>query len=111
MFYFYSGGTNIYRFDGASTVTTVASVGGVTYVKFVVYNQRLLGITGNSQRIYWSDFNNGDTIGDSANGGGFADLRQPNLGTISDIVVVGDTLYMLHTNGVSTFTGWSFDDI
>jgi hypothetical protein len=97
--------------DGATTTLNLAGTPNVT--RIWVYNRRLFG-TGNPaspQTVYWSDLDNGDTLGVVASGGGEAVVRtfgQSNL-------VTGATLkassLMFHRGGVSRFTGWSQDDI
>lgn len=115
---FYDGSNEaVYIADGGllnkyvpTTVTTnIASTPAV--VDVVTYNQRLFGITGTNETLYWSALNNGDTLGIAASGGGEAIVRSFGAGPIVGLAVVGPVLYMLHKRGISRFTGWGQEDI
>ena len=80
---------------------------GIT--QLVVYNRRLFGFNGDT--LYWSDLDNGDTLGDNTNGGGSARIKTFGGGPIVGLAVVGTTLFIFQDNGVSRFRGWSQDDI
>lgn len=95
-----------------------ASVSGIG--QLWVYNQRLFGAKGGYQStaiartatLYYSGLNNGDTIGDTANGGGSAAIRA--FGEASNIVggfALGGSNYILHQSAISVFRGTTFDDI
>lgn len=76
-----------------------------------VYNQRLFGISGTNQTLYWSAINNGDSLGYAPSGGGEAIIR-----TFSDQILTGlaafrSSLLVFHTSGISRFTGLTQDDI
>lgn len=98
-----------------STVTTITPVVTIRPSMLLVHNQRLFAVAigaagGRADRLYWSGLNNGDTLGDTANGGGNARIETAG-GAIVDMMSVGASLIILHSNGISRFTGWSSDDI
>jgi hypothetical protein len=92
-----------------------------------VYNQRLFGVKGGvallpgsggvslgarTPTLYWSGLNNGDTMGDTANGGGSATIRP--YGSSQNIIggfALGNSNFILHENAISVFRGTTFDDI
>lgn len=78
--------------------------------QIAVYNQRLFGISGTDQTLYWSALNNGDTLGNAGAGGGSAIIRTFSNDPIVALAPLGDTLLMFHTRAISRFTGWSQDD-
>lgn len=97
------------RWDGATLNTTLTDTPAVT--QLAVYNQRLFGITGTNQTLYWSGINNGDSLGRPSQDGGEAIIR-----TFSDQIITGlaafrASLLIFHTSGISRFTGLTQDDI
>lgn len=95
------------KWDASSFIANLAGTPSVTQI--VVYNRRLFGFIGDT--LYWSDLDNGDTLGVVASGGGSARIRTFGGGPIVGLAVVGTTLFIWHNNGVSRFRGWSQDDI
>lgn len=98
-----------------------AKVTGLSHVW--VYNQRLFGCKGRlplasigsvarTPTLYYSGLNNGDTMADTANGGGSATIRA--YGAATNIVggfALGGSMYILHEGAISVFRGTTFDDI
>lgn len=108
--YISNNGGLISKWDG--TTLTANSIGTPTGLNNLwVYNQRLYGAKNNEQKIYWSDLNNGDTIGTTASGGGFAEIRTFGGGVVLGGFALGGSNYIVHTNALSVFTGRTFDDI
>lgn len=97
------------KWDGATFTANIAGTASCT--RIVVYNKRLFGITGNDQTIYWSDLNNGDSLGNAGSGGGSAIVRTFSDQRITGLAVIQGELYLYHVSGVSKFTGWTQDDI
>lgn len=105
--YFRSGPSLLLKkFDG-SGVTTVGA--GTNLGRMVVYNRRLFSFVGST--LYWSDLDNGDTLGDETQGGGRALIRTFGGGDIVGLAVLGSTLFVFHRTSVSRFRGWTIDDI
>ena len=107
------------KWDGNATITE--NVGSITGLNAIwVYNQRLFGIKGtpggngwggNTQTLYWSGLNDGDTIGDTASGGGSATIRTYGGQNLVGGFALGNSNYILHENAISVFRGTTFDDI
>lgn len=77
-----------------------------------VYNSRLFGCTGSNNTLYWSDLNDGDTLGDTASGGGSAIVRTfGSAVAIKGGFALGGTNFILHGGAISMFNGMGFDDI
>lgn len=99
------------KWDGT---TLTVNMGGTPNVsQLAVHNLRLFGCgdIDNPYRLYWSGLGDGDTLGDTANGGGFADIRTFGHSPLVGILAVGESLLIFHRDGISRFTGWSQDDI
>jgi hypothetical protein len=95
------------KWDATTFTANIASTPNVS--QLLVYNRRLFGFSGDT--LYWSDLDNGDTLGIVASGGGSARIRTFGNGPIVGLAVVGTTLFIFHSSGVSRFRGWSQDDI
>lgn len=102
-------GVTLRKFNG----TTLSAVSGAPANVAVlrVYNQRLLAITGLDERLYFSALNNGDTLGDAGNFGGFGVVRTFGDQEIASLGVLGERLLLFHVSGISSFTGLGQDDI
>lgn len=79
--------------------------------RLAVQNQRLFGITGYDQTLWYSELNNGDTLGIEAQGGGFQVVRTFGDQNITALAAVGSSLLMFHKTGISKFTGYGQGDI
>jgi len=73
------------------------------------YNRRLYGVNAFG-RLFWSDLDDGDTLGDAANGGGFVDVVTNQPGSTTGLLAVGSSLIIFHNTGISRWTGWTIDD-
>jgi hypothetical protein len=105
-------GKHLSKWNGAALTggVTTSDPTNITYIW--VANQRLFGVApGNPQTLYWSGLNNGDTLGDVANGGGSATIRTFGGGLLQWGFQLGPTNYLIHSRGISAFTGRTFDDI
>lgn len=112
--------TGMVKWDG-TTLTEGVAAGKITGLSQLwVYNQRLFGCVGVpvgvgtggfSQVLYWSGLNNGDTMADTANGGGFAAIRTFGGQNILGGFALGNSNFILHQNAISMFRGTTFDDI
>lgn len=106
--YFAANGTN--KWDGTTLTVGVAGV-PVGMTVLAVYNQRLFGITGVDENLYWSDLNNGDALGQPGSGGGVAIIRTFGEQMLQGLVALNASLLVFHVSGISIFTGISQDDI
>jgi hypothetical protein len=98
------------KYVAGGTLTTDIA-GSATVARLCVYNQRLFGVNGQDQTLYYSDLNNGDTLGDAANGGGEAVVRTFSNQRIIALHPLGASLLIFHVSGISRFTGYTQDDI
>jgi hypothetical protein len=104
---YWTDGGQINKWDGTTLTQDVTGSPAVSQV--IVYNRRLFGFSGAT--LYWSALDEGDTLGISASGGGQAVIKTFGGGGIRAMAVVGRTLFLFHSDGVSRFTGWTQDDI
>lgn len=98
------------KFTSAHVYSTLAAPAPAATALWT-YNQRLFASFAGANTIYWSGLNNGDTLGDTANGGGSARINTFGDSIIFGGLVVGGTNYIMHHGGISAFTGRTFDDI
>jgi len=99
------------KWDGSTLTANITNTVDASVIQ--VHNERLWG-TGNSSfpdSIFYSDLNNGDTLGYGAGGGGQIIVR-----TFGDEVIVGlasinTSLLIFHRRGISRLTGFGQDDI
>lgn len=102
--------TSLNKWDGTTLSTNLTNTpAGIT--QLCVYNQRLFGVTGTDQKVWWSAINNGDTLGVSGSGGGEAIVRTFSDQNITGLAAFGSSLLLFHTSGISRFTGLTQDDI
>lgn len=97
------------KWNGTTATTNIASTPNAT--QLAVYNQRLFGITGNNQTLYYSTLNNGDSLGIAGSGGGVAVVRTFGDQVLTALASVKGSLLLFHVSGISIFTGWDQDDI
>lgn len=109
--------THVYKFDG----TTISALGSTTakVAGLCVYNDRLWGWnggTGLGNALYYSDLSAtvggtaGDSLGDSAAGGGQIVVVTFGFSTIVACGAVNGTLLICHQRGISVLTGWGQSD-
>lgn len=106
---FIADGGPLNYWDGATLTENVASTPNAK--RIAVYNRRLFGITGDSQTLYWSDLDEGDTLGIVAGGGGEAVIRTFSDRKLTGLAACAGSLLLFHVSGISVFTGWTQDDI
>lgn len=77
-----------------------------------VYNQRLWGCGSSTypQAIFYSDLNDGDTLGVGASGGGQINVRTFGQQNVTALKSLGTSLLIFHRGGVSRLTGFGQDD-
>lgn len=102
-------GGQLNKYDGASLVTDIASTPALSRV--VVFNQRLFGLTGQDETLYFSGLNNGDSCGVVANGGGSAIVRTFGDQRLVGLLPLRGGLALFHVSGISRYSGWTLDDI
>lgn len=98
----------------ATLTSIVLPAAPVAADRVFTHNQRLFGIgslnNAGADYLHYSGLNNGDTLGDTANGGGSVRVDTSG-GYIAGCLSIGASLFILHRNGITRFTGWSSDDI
>jgi hypothetical protein len=94
----------------AGALTRPAGAAAVSVI--AVQNQRLFGVTGSDNTLWYSALNDGDTLGIEASGGGSQIIRTfGNQSVIVGLAAVGASLLIFHQNGISKFTGYGQGDI
>jgi hypothetical protein len=102
-------GGRVFKVLANGTVSRLAS--GPVSARYVwTYNQRLFAISGTDESVWWSDLNNGDTLGVGPDGG-VAVVRTFGDSSLTAGVTLGQVNLLFHTTGISAFTGVSTDDI
>lgn len=115
-----AGGADVvYIADGGllnkwnGSALTVDIAGTVAVSELAVHNQRLWG-SGNTSfpdSVFYSDLNNGDTLGNGAGGGGQIIVRTFGDEPIAGLASVNTSLLVFHRRGISRITGFGQDDI
>lgn len=106
---FLADGGALNSWDGTTLTTNIAGSASTRVLE--TYNQRLYGITGNDQTIYWSAINNGDSLGNAGAGGGSAVVRTFGDQNLTGLAAFRSSLLLFHVSGISRFTGLTQDDI
>lgn len=107
-FYLSSNSGKVYK-QTASARLGASTPTGLNYLW--VYNQRLFGCKTTDQTVYWSALNDGDTLGDTASGGGSATIRTFGGGVVRGGFALGSVNVIVHDSALSVFRGRTFDDI
>lgn len=97
------------KWNGAALTENIANTPNVS--RLAVYNQRLFGISGTNETLYFSELNDGDSLGYAPSGGGSANVITFGDQYITNIVALRSSLLIFHVSGISRFTGISLDDI
>lgn len=97
------------KYDG--TNLTVNLAGTPSVARIAVQNQRLFGISGVDQTLYYSALNNGDTLATGAVDTGSAVIRTFGNQELRGLLALGESLVLFHRDGISRFTGYTSDDI
>lgn len=109
------GLTQMYRYQGGASMTTAGSAFTVPIDALVVYNNRLWGWIANptaeSNALFYSALNNGDTLANGSQSGGQINVTTFGTVPIRTCYVVGASLMIFHDRGLSRLTGWGQDDI
>lgn len=114
-------GTNdvVYIADGGllnvwnGTAVTTDIAGTVAVNTIVVHNERLWGCGNPSfpDSIFYSDINNGSTLGNGSLNGGQIIVRTFSDETVVGLASVSTSLLIFHRRGISRLTGYGQDDI
>lgn len=99
------------KWNGTTLTVNIANTLSTSVI--CVHNQRLWGC-GNStypDSIFYSDLNNGDTLGNASSGGGQIVVRTFGDETIVGLASVNTSLLIFHERGISRLTGYGQDDI
>lgn len=88
----------------------IASTPSITDVE--VFNQRLwaCGSAAFPQAIFYSDLNDGDTLGVGASSGGQINVRTFGQQNVTAVRSLGTSLLIYHRGGISRLTGFGQDD-
>lgn len=107
-----SQANGLYKWDG-TTATHVTSGSPVSVNGICVYNERLWGWNAASytNSVFYSDLDNGDTLGVGASGGGQIVVTHYAGAPIQYCAVVGASLLIFHTRGISRLTGFGQSDL
>lgn len=99
------------KWDGTTLTTNIAGTVGAQMI--VVHNQRLwsCGCSVAPQSIFYSDLNNGDTLGNGSAGGGQIIVRTFGDENVVALASVNTSLLIFHKRGISRLTGYGQDDI
>jgi hypothetical protein len=96
--------------DGTAVTTDIAGTLAVNTI--AVHNERLWGC-GNTtypDSIFYSDINNGSTLGNGSSGGGQIIVRTFSDETVVGLASVSTSLLIFHRRGISRLTGYGQDD-
>ena len=102
-------GGQLNKYDGTNVTVNIASTPNVA--RIAVQNQRLFGISGTDQTLYYSALNNGDTLGTGVTDSGSAVIRTFGNQELRGLLALGESLVLFHRDGISRFTGYTYDDI
>ena len=103
-------GGSINKWDGGA-LTRISGTTAVNHI--VVHNERLWGC-GNStatDSIFYSDYDNGSTLGIGASKGGQIVVRTFADETVVSLASINTSLLIFHRRGISRLTGYGQDDI
>lgn len=97
------------KWDGTTLTVNIASTPAVTSIS--AHNQRLWGVTGADTSVYYSDLNNGDTLGIAASDGGQIIVRTFGNQRTTAVASCNESLLVFHETGISRITGYGQSDI
>ncbi len=96
---------------GTSLTTNISSTPNSTIL--CVHNERLwsCGDPSFPDSIWYSDLNNGDTLGIGASAGGQIVVRTFGSQNVTTLASLGTSLLIFHTKGLSRLTGYGQSDV
>lgn len=99
------------KWNGSNLVTDIAGTVGASMI--AVHNERLwsCGCAAAPQSIFYSALNNGDTLGNGAQGGGQIVVRTFGDENVIALASINTSLLIFHRRGISRLTGYGQDDI
>jgi len=115
-----AGGNDVvYIADGGAlnkwsgTTLTTNIVGTVACDVLAVHNERLwaAGNTSFPDSIFYSDLNNGDSLGNGGSGGGQIIVRTFGDEAVVGLASINTSLLIFHRKGISRLTGYGQDDL
>jgi len=103
-------GGQLNKWDGTTLTTDISPVNTRS---IAVHNERLwsCGCGSSPQSIFYSDLNNGDTLGDPSANGGEIVIRTFGDQITQGVMSLGSSLLVFHRRGISRLTGYGEDDI
>ncbi len=99
------------KWNGTALTTNISGTESVSQI--AVHNERLWGV-GNStypESVFYSDLNNGDTLGNGASGGGQIIVRTFGDERLVGLASINTSLLLFHERGISRITGYGQDDL
>lgn len=103
-------GSGLLKYNPSASPQLTRVTGSPVAVSYVwSYNNRLLGVTGLSEKLYASELGNGDSLGQPA--GVTANVRTYGDGVLTAGVTQGGRAVLFHETGISAFTGVGLGDI
>jgi hypothetical protein len=99
------------KWNGTTLTTDIAGTIGAQMI--AVHNERLwsCGCGVAPQSIFYSDLNNGDTLGNGSAGGGEIIVRTFGDENVIALASINTSLLIFHRRGISRLTGYGQDDI
>jgi len=99
------------KWNGTAVTNNIAGTASSRVI--AVHNQRLwsAGSSSSPQSIFYSDLNNGDTLGNAGAGGGEIIVRTFGDETVVSLASINTSLLIFHRRGISRLTGFGQDDI
>lgn len=97
------------KWNGTAFTVNIASTPNIA--RIALQNQRLFGISGVDQTLYYSPLNNGDGLGTGVTDSGSAVIRTFGNQELKALLALGDSLVLFHREGISRFTGYTSEDI
>lgn len=104
-------GGQLNRWNGTTLATNLT--GTPSCAALAVHNERLwsCGDPAYPDSVFYSDLNNGNTLGIGASGGGQIIVRTFGQETVVGLASINTSLLIFHKRGISRLTGYGQDDI
>lgn len=99
------------KWNGTTLTTDISGAANAT--SMTVHNERLwsCGSSTSPQTVFYSELNDGDTLGNAGAGGGEVIVRTFGDQVIIGLASVNTSLLIFHRRGISRITGFGQDDI